>query len=127
MNQRELIVSALEKMGPTRATRMLAAFDPHHTNLGGWFDCPFALCYGKRGELVQHYGFETTIIEGDEEIPILAVTPEIVAELFGITPDEVRSITRAFDGAWNSEVGKGELERLIRSASEQPIGTVEAA
>lgn len=113
MTQRQLIISALAKVGPEIAKRMTRAFGDF-VPLGGWWDDPWAYAYGERGALCEDKGFLTTIVAGDEEQEILAVTPEIVGALFNVSVDEVVAVCRAFDESWNSEVGRAELFQLVK-------------
>ena len=113
MNQRQLIISALTKVGPETAKKMTRAFGDR-VPVGGWFDCPFALGYGDPGHLVQDHGRNMDISWDDEECIVFTVTPEIVANVFGIETNEVIALTRAFDDVRDSEVSRAELFQLVK-------------
>lgn len=126
MTERDLIVSAWARLGPTRATRALRAFDVHLVS-NGWLNCPLAFSYGEPGQLVGDHGHDMDVSWDDEECIVFGVTPDDVAKALGLDVVEVIAITRAYDGATDAAVSRGELERIIRAESLKPIGTVEAA
>lgn len=120
--QRDLIASALDKLGSEKASRMMLAFDTlHRTPQGGWFDCPLAYAYGEPGTLIQEKGHYMDISWDDEPVMAFGVTPHDVAYALDLDVTEVESITTAYDER-ACEVGKAELFQMIEEVSRQPVG-----
>ena len=116
MTQRDLIVSALEKMGPETARRMVKAFD-ENTVSNGWETCVFAYGYDEERPwllLEDHGTYCTEKIEGDEWVPDRSIDPATVAFVFRLDDTEVNAIIRAFDDAKGTDVNRSELYRLVR-------------
>jgi len=100
MSQRELIASAIRKLGPERCEQSLAAFDDPYTDQ--WSGCMLARAYGERGALCKHVG--AYIIHFRE-----------AGDLLGLTEDEVTSVVAAFDDHGGSDypVGRAELRQMV--------------
>lgn len=80
-SQRELIQTALEKLGPERLKRGLAAFD-HPYNTGSFRDCFLALTYGEAGALLAD---------------AYQANARRFHELLGLTHPQMRAVIHAFD------------------------------
>lgn len=96
MNVRELLESAVRKLGPERAQQALKAFAPTHNHRdargSGWDACALALAYGQRGEL------HTAILADAHGKPI-EDNPQFsaAAQRLGLTLSEVRCVAYSFD------------------------------
>ena len=116
MNQRQLIISALEKMGPETARRMVKAFD-ENTVSNGWATCAWAYAYDSDRPwllLEDHGCYCAEKIVGDDLMPDISIDPGTVAFVFKVDDTEVNAVIRAFDDAKGTEVSRAELFQLVK-------------
>jgi hypothetical protein len=106
MTQRELIQSALRKLGPERCQQALVAFHTERDGLNPWENCFLARAYGECGELMAQfvdasgYGLR---------LPVQA------AALLGLTVEECNAVWRSFDGWCPASISPIELRAMVKA------------
>ena len=114
--QRQLIISALTKVGPETAKKMTRAFNEHVVQ-NGWETCMWAYGYDSERPwlLLEDHGFYgEEMCVGDEMMPVFSIDPATVAMVFRVTDTEVNAVIRAFDESKGSEVSRAELFQLVK-------------
>lgn len=99
-NQRDLIRSALEKLGPEKVERMLEAFRDDDAPYGGWHSCALARAYGAPGALQRAITEIVVVSFPDKQTHHYTVVRIAhVSRLLGLTDQEVNACVRAYDDA----------------------------